>query len=400
MSDKETTEQEQIELGYCGDCDRELPLEDLDTVGGDKLVCDKCKARYRECDDCDALTHESELASVGYNGDREVCEHCGDEYDRCDRCDDRYRDLNRVTVNGSRECICDDCECELETCEGCGYLTTGYGDCCEPQDDEDDSGYGYDTFYATAREQRKPNPSRLHIGWELEVELNGVSESSAWSTMREPWLRRNYDGSLHAGIEIVSCPMTYNFLVEQRDLLTNKLNALRKLGVRSYNTTTCGMHVHLSRQAFSPYHLLKFMQLVYGDVAFTTKLSQRHSDKLEMWASLDAEGGRTAQSRARMLIRKAKSGNNQSNNKGRYVAVNLENRSTVELRIFRGNLKPESFFKNIEYCVAAYHYTKSAAMGDVTTPKFAAWVVRNKKDFPNLAQWLTANQPEQIEVGA
>ena len=57
------------------------------------------------------------------------------------------------------------------------------------------------------------------------------------------------DGSLDCGMELVTHPMTLQYHMEQMPWK----NVLRKavgLGYLSHRTTTCGLHVHISRAAF------------------------------------------------------------------------------------------------------------------------------------------------------
>ena len=55
------------------------------------------------------------------------------------------------------------------------------------------------------------------------------------------------------------------------------------------------------------------------------------------------------------LIYKAKK---KDGNSERYVAINLKNSQTIEIRIFRGTLNFNSFMKNIEFAHALFMYTK------------------------------------------
>jgi hypothetical protein len=81
-----------------------------------------------------------------------------------------------------------------------------------------------------------------------------------------------------------------------------------------------------------------------------TSISQRKAEKLERWAAIDDENDDSIIYKA-----KKKSGNNK-----RYVAVNLQNSHTVEIRIFRGTLNYMSFLKNIEFCYALFNFTRDS----------------------------------------
>ena len=74
----------------------------------------------------------------------------------------------------------------------------------------------------------------------------------------------------------------------------------------------------------------------------------------------------------------------------RYRAVNLENNATVEIRIFKGTLKKETFLKNIEFCKSAFDFTKQAGRRSITLDKYLEYVQAHKNELPNLHQWFIA----------
>jgi hypothetical protein len=76
----------------------------------------------------------------------------------------------------------------------------------------------------------------------------------------------------------------------------------------------------------------------------------------------------------------------------RYVAVNLENDASVELRIFRGTLKPSSFMKSIEYSHALYTYSQCAALPRLGADSFVEWITPQRKTYPNLIAFLGTHE--------
>ena len=75
---------------------------------------------------------------------------------------------------------------------------------------------------------------------------------------------------------------------------------------------------------------------------------------------------------------------------GRYTAVNLENRSTYEVRIFKGTLKPESFHKNLEFVKSAYDYTLYESYRNVSVDGYLRYITdsRRKNQSYNLINFL------------
>jgi hypothetical protein len=200
------------------------------------------------------------------------------------------------------------------------------------------------------------------------------------------------DGSLDDGFEIVTHPHTLEKY--HTDFNWGVLDKLKRDGYRSWNTTTCGIHVHVSRTAFGngdPWrlnvpnsmrsqmilqrqsHELRFMKLIYDNQRQVERISGRSSDR---YASFNDKG---------QLLRKIKNGY-QSN--GRFSAINTENDDTIEIRVFRGSLRKERVLSAIEFVHASVEYTRDIK---VTTKnhalswlKFTGYVATNAELYPNL----------------
>ena len=190
--------------------------------------------------------------------------------------------------------------------------------------------------------------TNLYFGVELETEMrnsySGVAPSVAMAmTKNVPgFIYCKHDGSLHNGFEIVSHPATFNYW-KQNSKYMQALDGLTKY-CRSFRADSCGIHIHMSKAAFSGLHLAHFLHFMYNNPSFVEFIAQRTSNT---YASFVPE------ERANVLNRaKTKRGNYE-----RYAIVNLQNQSTIEIRIFKGNLRPDAFMKNIEFCKALYDFT-------------------------------------------
>jgi hypothetical protein len=148
---------------------------------------------------------------------------------------------------------------------------------------------------------------------------------------------------------------------------------LADLGYQSHNGGRCGFHVHVSRAAFGEYgqidnpRFFAFKSLVNG--ALFRRLSQRETFHYCTQKYVTVE-------------------NFARNTGDRYCAVNITAK-TVEVRIFRGNLREERLRKNIEAVIAALEFSQQAT--DYTPPTdeaFSAFVEANRARFPNLASYI------------
>lgn len=150
------------------------------------------------------------------------------------------------------------------------------------------------------------------------------------------------DGSLSSGgIEIVSKPMTAKFALGNypweriRDIAVDH-------GYTSHNNNRCGLHVHVSRkglgdtvekQDLTIAHLSILLDRFWDDLV---KFSRRRYDELRQWAcKLDCDH-KKGDSQSDMIWK------SKSNDGDRYRALNLTNDFTVEFRLFRGSLLPET----------------------------------------------------------
>lgn len=117
-----------------------------------------------------------------------------------------------------------------------------------------------------------------------------------------------------------------------------------RMGYLSHQTNTCGLHIHVNRNAFGESEdeqeeiiakILYFVEKHWNEIF---KFSRRRKSSMNRWS---ARYG--FEKTGREILNKAKSGSN-----GRYVAVNLNNYHTIEFRLFRGTLKYNTFITTLQ----------------------------------------------------
>jgi hypothetical protein len=216
------------------------------------------------------------------------------------------------------------------------------------------------------------------FGIELEVERMEKSETSrgdmAKKIENKAWYFKN-DGSLNNGFEIVTHPLTFSYIKHSAKDFESALNDLSCNAYNSYNANSCGMHIHISKKAFGTWQLYKFMKFFAENVPFIVAISQRKMEKLVQWANIEDNDDNT-------LMYKAKK---KEGNSARYVAINLQNYSTIEVRIFRGTLNFNSFMKNIEFIHALYMFTKESKI--ITLDSFKEYI-SNSCEYSNLKKFI------------
>lgn len=355
--------------------------------------------RYRNDRNTDGLLRARQV----YSNIRSIeggqwCDKCIDEYSNhndydmqvCANCADfvigrSNRDvLTYSEIHG--EYVCSGCYENGLDCDRCGYtIYNGEDHYCEDNDEEEETGihhYGY-----------KPRPifygEPPRMGFELEVECTDGSRSDGIDIINaiDPYEKRYYlksDGSLSYGFEVVSHPHS---LEEYHKLDWSWLDALGREGFRSWNTSSCGLHVHIGLDGFKDEkHQIRFTKFIYDNERQAKRIAGRSSS----YAAFDDKG---------RAIPKIKYKHNDSN---RYSAVNVQNEHTLEVRIFRGSLRKERVLSGIEFTHAVCEYTRDMKIVPKNKPfswlRFAAYVAANDVRYPNLFTIINETFERRTEI--
>lgn len=308
--------EEQLICSHCG----EILTEETKREFDGEIMCELCfDEQTTICDCCNERVWVENTECDSYTS---VCMRCYDySYTRCEECgciisrDDAHYDGDYP--------YCDDCYEKLDS----GAIKT----------------YDY-----------KPEPifygsGDLFYGVELEIDRGGEVASNAEKLLEiansnSEHLYCKHDGSLDDGFEMVSHPASLYYHISGIDWL-EIFNRAVQMGYRSHNTSTCGLHIHVSRSAFGSTveeqeiviaRIVHFVEKHWWEIV---KFSRRTEQNLNHWAARYA----TISAEVQDTYKKAK-----SKGLGRYVAVNLENYHTIEFRLFRGTLKYKTFIATLQ----------------------------------------------------
>ena len=148
---------------------------------------------------------------------------------------------------------------EQEVCEDCANRHTTWCERCDQREPEDEAcgyqggrihDYSYKPLPIFHAVDNDPDVDRfMFMGTELEVEDRECHNGGA--QIVEDALGNlvycKHDGSLNNGFEIVTHPMTLAYVHQLDWSFTEKLI---QTGHRSWDTDTCGIHIHVDRRAF------------------------------------------------------------------------------------------------------------------------------------------------------
>lgn len=214
--------------------------------------------------------------------------------------------------------------------------------------------------------------STLKFGVELEVELTNPHAAAstdafqyapsiyalAQHTIGDGLIRLERDGSLSNGVEIIFAPLSQRQWQGMYSKLYKFLRGLNKFGFTSHTNGHCGLHVHITKsQACAIERLEKY--LLVKHTQFWSKISRRENFS---YCKLQKQQYRD----------------------DRYVALNKSPQYTDEVRLFRGTLKPATFFASLEAVFALASFANDPQV------KRASWnrFVKHAQSYRMLSRYV------------
>lgn len=273
------------------------------------------------------------------------CEHCGCNVWNDDSYGDEYTTLCRHCYeNYYSRCSC----CDALVHNDDLYNLNGYDYCSECYHDEIDRNRSIHDYGFKPEPIFYGNDTDRYFGVELEIDGAGKDSGNADELLAvankndTEHIYIKSDGSLDDGLEIVTFLMSLNY--HKQFCWEEIMRKAITLRYRSHQTSTCGLHCHVNHSCFGDTReeqdlaisrILFFVEMHWAELL---KFSRRSEYSINRWAA------RYGYERTgRDILEKAKKGN-----LGRYAAVNVQNYSTVEFRLFRGTLKYNTLIAALE----------------------------------------------------
>ena len=437
--------------GHCADAERHTcvhcgqyvnDLETMwETVDGDHICADCVEpgGDYAECEDCHKFFRIVDGGHIDEHGTT-LCEYCYDSgcYSTCDQCGRIVSDGDAIWCEDNQEVYCDDCaERFLYQCNNCGEYHTAdnlfhddynnavcnncferycYSICDDCRriltegeavySEENDCFYCQDCYEAHEPSciheySYKPCPlfhigtnestaHPLYFGVELEQSHNNngyrdeniAAFANIFGDDEEVFYLKQ-DCSLSYGFEMVSHPRTLQSWHDLAEDIESYFDDASKYNIAGRD----GLHIHISRRAMSVPHMVRFSSFFAAEQDNIIPIARRNSAE---WAKYHD---------------KPKTGNDcrdTVHRRSRYQAVNWCNRNTVEIRIFRSTTDTREFFAAIEFCHAAYQFTKREVsiqqiVKGESWPLFLAFI-RQDKRYSNLVTFLKETYGKQKDA--
>lgn len=357
---EENEENEELEIITCSHCGCVIEPSDDYIEFDDKIWCCDCASdELAVCDDCGELYYRDDLYFIE-NYDKYICVDCRDDYDVCGCCNEYIHSADAYYVDDEDVYVCEHCYNEYYyTCCSCGEIVHRdniYYD----EDTEEDYCYNcwqerqnrviHDYYY-------KPEPifynldnedNKLYMGIELEIDKGGENSNNAEKILNavndtNKYIYIKHDGSLSDGFEIVSHPATLDYHIKNIKWEKAMAQAL-SMCYRSHDTNTCGLHIHISRNALGETEekqeevIARILYFVEKNWNSVLKFTRRTEENLNRWASRYG-----IEATIKDTYDKAKCDYN------RYRCINLNNEYTIEFRMFRGTLKYSTLLATLQF---------------------------------------------------
>lgn len=326
---------------HCDMCGTLIPEDEATLTSTQVVVCDDCRDNhFGHCEDCGDWFPDRDIIS---DDNHVLCNRCFDRnYGTCSNCSDIIHTDDIYYHEPSDNYFCHSCYDDLDHEEGRSH-------------DYHIHDYGYTprlNFFKLPEED-----TNLFFGTEIEMSGGDTSDYDFDMTHKHFW--ECYDGSVPDGHELISHPMTYNYIVANKPY-DKVCKMARRAGYKSHDTSKCGLHVHISRIAFDESYdngkrLAAFVYLFekfWKEVVIFSRrkhdFSRFSSDSnpIDQWASrydqFDPEPNSHNYKSFFDVARRVR------NTSGRRHVVNLENNPTIEVRIFKGTLLPSTVIACIQ----------------------------------------------------
>lgn len=339
-----------------------------------KFFCKNCEPLLQSCSNCESYDLKSRFKKVkGTIKTHLVCRECYQEsYIECKKC-------GHVTDKPSfdKEGFCDYCKSAYKYCSRCKSYHFGESRCRLLMSSPMNYSYRPPLHFNTSKNE---NP-KVFFGFENEINYaTQLGHDYALRTLYTSYpatiVYAKQDGSVESyGFEVVSQPMSYKFFKELN--LVNMFEEEPKLDDKS-----CGLHVHVSKASFEgESHLYKFISFINEDSnkEFISKMAGRAFP----WTH---RGATYAQ---KINLKDVGDLIKNTHARERYHGVNLTNKETYEIRIFKGAKDEQELRQRIEFALALIEFTRTCSIKDCkSVEKFEKWVKNNSYDYKFLWSFM------------
>lgn len=230
---------------------------------------------------------------------------------------------------------------------------------------------------------------KLYMGLEVETILRGSACLKKKEvllgfsrTLGKGYCKFKQDGSLGArGVEVVTMPMQYEGIMASKYKWAKAWKEFKRFGY-SRNDTRTGCHIHLSRNAFlNKKHIENFFIGICKSEGFTSRIANRKTNIFCMHPKEVTRGYNGIQTYAHEYVYK-------DWHCERHQMVNLNNKNTVEVRVYKGDTDWFNVLSYVQHCYSMFEYTLKVTLNKtkVRLDEYIDYVKRNNQRFEYLVK--------------
>lgn len=350
----------------CEDCGNMIPTDNSYRTFDHNIICENCLSQsYFTCDDCGAIHHLDDSHLITHDG-LYICENCSYHYVYCRDCGEYFYEDDVNYCERDDEYYCNNC-----------YDNHIY-----------DNIYGYHdfddwTYYTNTNPPTySPELGTSYLGAEIEVynSTNQYSnnETAGYVNSHIPAVCME-DGSIGNGYEIVTHPQTFEYYISRYNDYKDTFAYLRNKGYVGDDSTTCGLHIHISSAHLQDDTIDKIYLFMENYKDKLINFSRRHSTR---WAKFLSDAKRSNESDD--IIKSIDYIKKEKCNHDRYMALNIQHSSrTIEFRLFKSTLNIETFYATLQLVKSIVEICDSTPIEEITWDK-----VINYIDEPYLKSYL------------
>ena len=347
----------------CDDCGELHFIEDSYTTEDGYNLCPECHQYNTYTCDCCGKVYKYDYDFEETDDGEYYCPECAQGFSHCDDCGILITDERReYYARDTHQTYCSNCYCEHGAhCDDCGEFyenleeIDGYyycDDCVGEHIDHDKDiihSYGYKPEPIFYKLENEKNEEFLGI----ELEIDDGNDFSVLKEVQELLNNLIYwktDGSLNDGAEMVSYPCTIKKWLTLKDTMSNVFELLKNANFRSHDTSTCGLHIHVSRKSLGD--TTEQQNAVIDRILLLTEVFKNELKKFSRrknyhYCKFASESGSYYSESNMEDLEKCKRFKN--NNYDRYLVLNNNNSNTIEFRVFRGTLNINTFFACLQF---------------------------------------------------
>lgn len=303
-------------MNNCYSCGCELQEDEGITseITGE-IYCEDCYwDEFTHCENCDSECYNSEI----YCDDGQyLCESCHEEY--MNEHEEEDEELPNIIGNYHVR----DLPIEFK------YLESEIVD-----------GITKDDLLYFGTEQECYNDKHIISNNEMANKIRNKYPHFGFVFEKDSTIGGNGDG-----FEMISQPMTLPYVKEHKDELKDINDMLIEYGFTSHNARSCGLHIHFSRNFFADNEDKYIQKLTLFFETYKDELKAFSRRKEFNWCAWISDSSSIDKRYLKSsVILKDYAKNHASHG----IAINLGNTNTIEIRIFRGTLKFETYMASLE----------------------------------------------------